>query len=332
MRQILIKFAAFVSPFGCLAAMLIVLASGLAAGAQPLISIRVAPESAIESDQVNLGMIAQISGGSERTERLKNISLGYAPNIGVTREIGRDQIVLSIRAAGYHDGEFTLFSLPKTLVRRIGQSVSSDTVREVVERVVLGQFTIDGVMARITRLDVPDPIQVQTGKIEIKASMPGIRNLFEPFLIPVEIRVDNQIVKNFAATIEIEAFADVLVAARDLIPNDKLGGTDVRIEKHRLERPISSYLRDTERLRGKQIIKSIASGTPITSDSFVASLVVKLGDPIRIEGRVGNVQIVIAGEARSSGRIGDRIAVRNTQSGAILQAVIVDEGLVKVTF
>lgn len=332
MGEMRYKFFGFVSPFGCFAAVLIVLSGCLTVAAQARISIRVAPESNIESERVDLGMIAEISGGSARSERLKGISLGYAPNIGVTREIGRDQIVLGIKAAGFEDSEFALYTLPTTVVRRIGQTVSSDKIKEAVEKVVLGQFTTDGVSARITRLNVPETIHVQTGKVEIRATMPGVRDLFAPFLIPVEIRVDNKIVRSFAATIEVEAYADVLVANRDLLPNDKLSGADVSLEKYRLDKPISSYLRDKDRLRGTQIIKNVSTGKPITADSFVAALVVKLGDPVRIEGRAGNVKIVIAGEARSSGRIGDRIAVRNTQSGTIMQAVILDEGLVKVTF
>ena len=70
----------------------------------------------------------------------------------------------------------------------------------------------------------------------------------------------------------------------------------------------------------------------ITSDSFVASIVIRVGDRVRIVGQSGKMQIIVNGEARASGKIGDRIAVKNLQSNAVLQAVVEDEGLVKVIF
>jgi flagella basal body P-ring formation protein FlgA len=42
--------------------------------------------------------------------------------------------------------------------------------------------------------------------------------------------------------------------------------------------------------------------------------------------------LVVQGEARGSGRVGDRILVKNLQSGLMFQAVIVDEGIVSVKF
>jgi flagella basal body P-ring formation protein FlgA len=48
--------------------------------------------------------------------------------------------------------------------------------------------------------------------------------------------------------------------------------------------------------------------------------------------RSGGMQIAIIGEARANGRIGDRIAVKNTQSGVILQATVIDEHTVKLNF
>lgn len=300
--------------------------------AQNKITVRVSSETIIGNDRVELGAVAQVSGESNESQRLKKISLGYAPNVGMMREISREQISLAISAAGFSASEIVLETPSKILVRRAGQEISPNQIREAVEKSILSQFSADKIQARIVRLDVPEKIQVAVGKLEIRVNVSGVRNLFARFSLPVEIRVDDKTVRRLAATLEIEAYAEVFIAAKDLSANSKIAETDVRLERRRLEKPITNYLRETGKLRGAMLIKNIAVGAEITTDSFVARVVIKSGDSVRIEAQSGNLKIIVSGEARSSGKIGDRIAVKNSQSGAILQAVVLDENLVRIAF
>lgn len=331
MRKIRNNFFRFLSFFSVFS-VAIILFSCLTVSAQNKITVRVSSETIVESDRIELGKLAQISGESDKSERLKNISLGYAPNVGMTRELNRGQIILAISAAGFSASEIVLETPSKIVVRRAGQEVSPIQIREAVEKSILNQFSIDKITAQIARLDVPEKIQVAVGKLEIRVNVSGVRNLFARFSLPIEIRVDNKTVRRLAATLEIEASAEVFVAAKDLSANAKIGETDVRLERRRLEKPLTNYLRETEKLRGAMLIKNVASGAEITTDFFIAGVVIKSGDSVRIEAQSGNLKITISGEARSSGKIGDRIAVKNLQSKAILQAVVMDEGLVKVIF
>ena len=102
----------------------------------------------------------------------------------------------------------------------------------------------------------------------------------------------------------------MLVAAKNLETNAKITESDVQIEKRRLEKSLTSYLRDIEMLRGIKLIKNISIGAEITTDSVIAGVVVRSGDLVRIIGQSGKLQITVNGEARTSGKIGDRIAVK----------------------
>lgn len=331
MKKIRANFFQFFSIISVFSVAIIFLCS-LSIAAQSKATVRVAPETTVEIDRIELGAIAQISGDLEKCERLKKISLGYAPNVGMTREIAFGQIVLALDAAGFSESEITLNCPEKILVRRAGQEISQTQIRDAIEKSVLNQFSENKVEARITRLDTPAKIQAPIGKIEIRANALSVRNLFEKFSLPVEIRVDGKLFRTLAATVEIEAFAEIFVAAKDLSANAKITESDVRLEKRRLEKPIQNYLRDAEKLRGVMLMKNIANGVEITIDSFISAVVIKSGDTIRIEARSGNLKLIVTGTARSSGKIGDRIAVKNSQSGAIIQAIVVDEGLVKIAF
>jgi flagella basal body P-ring formation protein FlgA len=301
-----------------------------AASAQNKVSISVFADTVIERDRVELGKISRMSGRPDSIERLKNISLGYAPNVGMTREVSREQIALAIRAAGFADGDFELKVPVRAVIQRTGQLVPQAQIRAAVEKAVSDRFVSDKVSIQIVRIDLPPKIEVAAGKIEIRTITAGIRNMFERFSMPVEIRIDGKTAHSFAANVEIEAFAEVFVARKDLAANTRVDEPDVKLEKRKLERPITNYFRETDSLRGIRLVKKIASGDPLTSDSCVAAIVIQTGDQVRVEARSGRMKIIVTGEARTSGRIGDRIAVKNTQSGAIMQGIIVDAGLVKV--
>ena len=293
-------------------------------------SVRVSSETTVESDRIELGKIAQISGSDDSADRMKKISLGYAPNIGMTREISREQILMAISAAGFVSSDFALSGSPKANIHRRGQVVPSDAIRAAIEKALADRFASTGVEAKILDIQMPPKTEVSIGSLDVRIGATDIRSMFERFSMPIEIRVDGKKERSFAVSVEIEAFADVFVAAKDLVANAPLVGTDVRLERRKIEKPITSYFRDPDTLRGLRLTRNISSGDPLTSDACIANIVVRVGDTVRAEARSGNIKIIIVGEARASGRIGDKIAIKNKTSGAILQAVILDEGLVKV--
>ncbi len=316
------------------AAALSILMLTAAVFAQSKISVRLVSDANVEGELIKLGDLARIAGGdqSERVERLKNISLGYAPNVGMTREVTREKIALAIAAAGFAAGEIALSSTPAVSVHRAGQEISQTRLREAVEKTIADLFTGKEVSTVIVRLDVPLKIDVPVGEIEMRVDLGGVRNYFAPFTATIEIRLNNAVVRRLAANVEIEAFADVLVAVKDLTANEKIAAGDVRLENRRLRKPFVNYLRDANNLRGLKLVKNVSNGGELVNEYFAAETVVKFGDAVRIVGQSGDLQLSVNGEARANGKIGDRIAVKNSQSNIILQAVVVDEGLVKILF
>lgn len=313
-----------------LALSFVVFGSSFPGQAQTTARVEVRPESTVEVARVTLGDIAAISGDAGAIVRLGKISLGYAPHIGMTREIRRDQVVMAIRTAGFSESEVRIDSQAINLVRRAGQVVDEQLIRAAVETEFFTKLRSENVTARLTRLSVPANIQVPAGQVEVRVNSASVRNIFLPFSVPVEIRVNGTLVRTVPATCEIEAYADVFRAAKDLSTGTVVGEGDLRHENARIDRPVSNYVRDLNTLRGAALTRGVWSGSALTRDSIAGVAVIKPGDPIRIEAGSGRMKIVVNGEAKASGRIGDRIAVKNSQTGTILQAFVVDKGIVKV--
>lgn len=304
-----------------------------AQGLEARVSISVAAETTVQSERLRLGDIATLScAGGADCEKLKNISLGFAPNVGAVRELQRERIALAVAAAGF-SGEMVDIKGPQVVfVRRAAQGVDPALIREAVEQATLKKLRVEGVTARLLRLELPALMEVPSGSVEARASAGGVRNPFKPFSVSVEILVDGRVVRRFNASAQVEAFAPVLIATRDIAAGSRLREADVKVETRRLEHALSVYLLDITSLRGAATQSAIASGEPILVNHLSAEIVIKPGDSVRIKGESDSISINALGEARGAGRVGDRIQVKNVQSGALLQAIVVDEGLVRVRF
>ncbi|HKX27691.1 MAG TPA: flagellar basal body P-ring formation chaperone FlgA [Blastocatellia bacterium] len=295
--------------------------------------VRVAAEITAQADRITLGDIAEVEADQPPVaQRLRSVALGYAPNVGAVRELTRDRIRLSITAAGFPQGTVRIEAPPLVRIRRSSQVVAPELAWAAVEQATLPELRTWGATARLSRLDLPPVIEVPSGLVEARAGVAGVRDPFAPFPAAIEILVDGRVAQRLNVTAQVEAFAPVAVAARELLANSRLHPTDAVIEVRRLERAASFYLRDAARLRGTSARRTVAPGETITADLLASEFVVKPGDPVKIISESGRLQVTAAGEARAAGRIGDRIQVKNNQSGLLLQAVVVDEGLVNISF
>lgn len=293
----------------------------------------IATEISAKSERLTLGDVAEIVSADEQMKaRLTAIELGYAPDVGAVRQVTLDKIILAINAAGFPPHSVEIQGAAVVIVRRATQIIDPAYVREAVERAVLNDPRAMGAAARIARLDLPATIEVPAGATEVRAAIGGGRDLFSPFTATIEIWADGRVLRRLNVTAQAEAFALVMVLTRDLAAGARVREEDVTIEMRRLTRAVSAYVRDVKALRGGALKRALGRGEPLTTDVMIAEITVRSGDPVRIIGESGLVYVEVKGEARSAGRIGDRIQVKNVQSGILLQAVIEDEGLVRVRF
>jgi flagella basal body P-ring formation protein FlgA len=300
-------------------------------GAQPV--VQVAAETIAQQDRLTLGDIASVAAETAETaSRLRAISLGYAPNVGVTREIPRDRIALALAAAGFAAGTVRLEAPAVARIRRAAQIVDPALLREAIEHATLDELNASGATARLSRLELPATVAAPAGQLEIRASAGPARDMFAPFTVFVELWQEGRVVKRFNAIAQVEAHAPILVAAREIAENTRLRQDSFTLAVKRLEHPLNHYITDPERLRGTAVRRSLARGEAITTDAISAEIVVRPGDQVKIIGQSGALQLMVTGEARAAGRIGDRIQVKNVQSGALLQAVVADEGIVRIRF
>jgi hypothetical protein len=133
----------------------------------------------IDSETIALGALIPFPEADPRG----SISLGYAPNPGVARRIAKHEIVRKINAVGLRTDDL---QLPDSiLVHRESALLDRDQVTRAVLEAFIKEFPNANI--EIVHIEIPK-IQVGTGEIEIKASLPARFDLVNSVFVRLDVR------------------------------------------------------------------------------------------------------------------------------------------------
>ena len=126
--------------------------------------VRVAAEHLAQTDRLRLADVAEIKTADANVmERLRAISLGFAPNVGIIREIPRDRLQLALAAAGFAEGTIRLEAPSVLILKRAAQIIDHALVQEAIEKAALGELNASGATARMARLELPPQLKPPPG-------------------------------------------------------------------------------------------------------------------------------------------------------------------------
>lgn len=120
-----------------------------------------------------------------------------------------------------------------------------------------------------------------------------------------------------------------VVATRPLERGAVIAAADVAVREVRVMRsqPLAS---SPEEAIGRRLGKSLQAGEPVLLNSLSLTPIIQRGDSVIITVRKPGFLVEVRGEALDAGAEGESIRVRNLQSRAVIQAVVVGSGRVEV--
>ncbi len=146
----------------------------------------------------------------------------------------------------------------------------------------------------------------------------------------VKVYMDGALYRRIICYYELHVYGDMLVAARDLRPEQLLTSADVRLEEHEVESNSEFYLEDIALVIGRVPNRVIRSGTPIVDGFLQNPVVIDVGAPVILVANYNGVQIKTEGVAIQKGRVGNIIRVRNKISSKVLRARVIDATTVEI--
>ncbi|KTG16060.1 hypothetical protein AUR63_04240 [Guyparkeria sp. XI15] len=129
--------------------------------------------------------------------------------------------------------------------------------------------------------------------------------------------------------VELTRRQQAVVAARPLASGDVITAADLSLATVDANRARQRYYTDPRELIGMMATQPLQSGQLITARNLGVNAVVDRGDVVSIQAGKGGFIVGSTGEVQGRAGVGQRVRVKNTHSGKIIEAVVVDSRTVE---
>ncbi|WP_291298432.1 flagellar basal body P-ring formation chaperone FlgA [Elioraea sp.] len=293
------------------------LAAGLAGGAAAL-----TPRSHVVVHGPEVRLSDLFDGTLPRGDRV----LGPSPAPGRVYTVEAGQLTAIARANG-----ITLASPTTAVVERPGRPLSRETIEEALREALLAAGAIDTADAPIAlnaftapvvplstaqpRIIVED-LGWDAGQARFNAQIAAIVGPEAPVRARIAGRVDDTVA--------------VPVAVRRLAEGDTIRASDIKLVRMSPARVPQDAVLDPQRLAGRTLRQSVAAGAPLAGEQFGTASAVQKGAAVVMLVDLPGLSITAQGRALEDGAQGARIQVMNVASRAVLEAVVLGPGRVRV--
>jgi flagella basal body P-ring formation protein FlgA len=292
-------------------------------GASARISINSPLE--IRRPVISLGDMATFSGMSEdMVASLSGIEVGKAPSPGHARTLSLAIVKVRLRQAGYDPNKIAISGPVTIMVSTRPAVVTSEDVTEAVEEYVKANMPWNPGETRISVTSVGDRILVPDGDIQVKVETLSTTKFLGTTAVKAQILVDGEVAKTFHVRVRVDVAKEVVVAAETIQRHEIISEGDLSLEVYDLCNVPSDVAFDPLLVVGMRAKHTIQAGRPVAFSSIQCPPVIARGDLVTLEAMAGGVIVAIPGEALEAGAVGDLIRVKNTSSGAIVRARVID--------
>lgn len=185
---------------------------------------------------------------------------------------------------------------------------------------------------QVELLDPPDALPVSPAPIQLRVLSGGPDEALGRRQFVIALETGGYEHDRIKVAADVSVIAQVVTAARALRPDDVLEPEDLSITPVRLRTARHDFLTDAGQAVGKRVLKPVSAGAPIRAAALTEPYSVKKGDRVTIEAKRGGLTIHAVGITKSSGKIGQIVAVTNQDSGREIRARVAGPGLVQVDF
>ncbi|MBU0665466.1 MAG: flagellar basal body P-ring formation chaperone FlgA [Proteobacteria bacterium] len=283
----------------------------------------------VSGASVTLAEIADISTHSELAEAMARQTVAASPDAGQEILLDSNSIAQKLTRAVTTPAEINWGGAGTVTVTRQGITITAQSIQKIIEAYLAEQGKVlPNAKYTFTPKDPPLPFMIPTGDVkwEVIPSNPGIIGSNRFSLIG---RLDSQVVKNFSVRGTLEVLAPVAVAVSNLRRGDLVAETQIQMEPRDISTLRAPCLQ-LQQVIGKTLLQSIKAGSVIDLSSIEFPPVVKKGAFVKILGQNNGLQLTASGIAKTDGKQGQTIKVKNSSSDKVIFCRVTAPGLVEV--
>ncbi len=284
----------------------------------------------IDGNKIYLGEIATITDEDSRIiEELNQIYVGPMPLVGRTKVVGQNYIQARIFSQYPSMKKLSWVGNESVKISRKSQQIDLQQIVDMAWTYLKTLPIKEGERVTFEVAKEPDLCICPTGKVtfEIVNGPEVITNLMS---IPVKVSIGEDFSHIFKVQFKAMIFKQVVVANHILKKGTIIFPEDARIQECPIQRFLEEPITEISAVIGKQTIKKIDSGEILTFDLLEVPPTIMKGDIVAVKNEIDNLVVTTMGKACESGRMGERIEVRNIDSNRRIYAIVINSGEVEV--
>lgn len=148
--------------------------------------------------------------------------------------------------------------------------------------------------------------------------------------IYVSVLLDGRPYRRALSYYTVRVYDTVLVASRNLFPEQTLSEADMRFEEREVTRVRGRCLKDKGEAFGRVVSRMVREGTILSEDLLRQPVVMESGAVVTIVSHYNGIEVRVSGIALTRGRVGQKIRVRNAASRKVMLARVLDASTVEI--
>ena len=192
-----------------------------------------------------------------------------------------------------------------------------------------------------SQLDPTGEYQINNAQIDPRLQLPACEQpldifpqsgVIRPGRNTIGIRCSGSNNWTIYSTVIVRSFEAVLVLTKSLARHDRIGPDYLTSETRDTSTLQQGYLTDPQEILDKQATRFIPAGSVLYKSHYSEPTLVKRGERVSIKSGKPGLTITSIGVAMMDGIKGQQINVKNASSQRVIQATVVDPGLLNVFF
>lgn len=292
------------------------------------ISVDFQANASVTGPRILLGDIAVIRPGGEETEPLAQLPVASAPAPGKSKELFTVSVITSLRNRP-EATDVDWQGSERIVVQRRGISLKQEQLLAIIDQyLVENRARLPKGEVRFTSLRAPEELTLPAGTLswQVTPSRPGIMGSSS---FSIAFAVDGKPATTCVVRGRLEAMAEVVTAVVTLHKGDVVTDSSLVMQQQDiggLENPFTAK----EQILGMQVARTVNAGTVLEQAHIVLPAIIKGGEMVKILARKGALQLSTSGLAKTDGRLGEIIQVKNISSNKLIHCRVDGPGIVSV--
>lgn len=222
---------------------------------------------------------------------------------------------------------FTLFCTNSSLAN---EQHSHEEIRQTAVDFVRSQIPVDITIKEISAGKIDSRIRFKQCSQALEASSSMKKQIAKSWTIG--IRCYGETPWSIYIPVKARLTRKMLVSTTTILRNEMITEDKIELMEQEITRQNQKYFSEVSHVIGREARRTIRPGQVIKSSMLQEALLVHKKEIVMIYAKNKKIQISMKGTALKNGRHNEMIKVRNNSSKKIIDAVVIDRGIVAVNF